>query len=201
MDKYSVTDLSEMLAAIGEDDTQSILSDFLCPKNHDIENFLRKSAIDFHKKSIAKTHLVFASHEGIPVLVVYFTLTSKILQIPSDSVHGKAKKCISRFSQLDETNGSYQIPAPLIAQLGKNYADGYNKLITGKDLLEIALDAVKTVQRILGGKITYIERDDEEHLKKFYEDNGFAEFATRPTINNSNNGSGKYLVQMLKVIE
>lgn len=77
MDKYSVTDLSEMLAAIGEDDTQSILSDFLCPKNHDIENFLRKSAIDFHKKSIAKTHLVFASHEGIPVLVGYFTLTSK----------------------------------------------------------------------------------------------------------------------------
>lgn len=35
---------------------------------------------------------------------------------------------------------SFVIVAPLIAQLGKNYANGYNKLITGDELLAMALE-------------------------------------------------------------
>lgn len=36
-----------MISAIGEEELQLILSDFFCPKNYEIEEFVRKNAIEW----------------------------------------------------------------------------------------------------------------------------------------------------------
>ena len=44
-DGYALVLLSDMLDELGEDATKSILSEFSCPKNKDVETFLKKKAI------------------------------------------------------------------------------------------------------------------------------------------------------------
>lgn len=51
--------LGDMLDQLGEDATKAILSSFSCPLNKDIENFIKYKAIEFSKRTTAKTHLVF----------------------------------------------------------------------------------------------------------------------------------------------
>lgn len=50
---------------------------------------------------------------------------------------------MSKFGQFDSTIKRYTISAPLIGQLGKNYANSYKDVITGDELLKFALDKVK----------------------------------------------------------
>jgi len=76
-------------------------------------------------------------------------------------------------------NKGFVIPAPLIAQLGKNFTDGLNTELSGDELLKMALEKVSAAQFILGGKIVYIECEDVPKLLKFYTDNGFISFAKR----------------------
>ena len=51
--------LCNILDQLGEDETKNILSSFSCPINKDIENFIKYKAIEFSKRTTAKTHLVF----------------------------------------------------------------------------------------------------------------------------------------------
>ena len=45
------------------DDIESIISDFTCPKNSDVEKFLHKSAMEFTKKKQSVTYLVLSSDD------------------------------------------------------------------------------------------------------------------------------------------
>jgi len=90
----------------------------------------------------------------------------------------------------------------LIAQLGKNYADGCDKLIKGADLLQMACDEVRTAQRIIGGKMVYLECEDTPKLIDFYTSNGFREFSRRPLDKDEEDSfNAKHLVQMLKYLD
>jgi len=53
MTGYSQFNLFEILAQIGEDRTKTILADFSCPLNCDVEEFLKLKAIEFAKQKIA----------------------------------------------------------------------------------------------------------------------------------------------------
>ena len=68
---------------------------------------------------------------------------------------------------------------PLIGQLGKNYLNGYDSLIAGDVLLKLACDKVREAQRLIGGKMVYLECENSPGLKRFYTENGFAEFGNR----------------------
>ena len=74
MSKYSVILLKELIETKGEETAQSILSTFLCPKNPDIEFFLKNKAIGFELQRISSTHLVFNKNASKPILLGYFTL-------------------------------------------------------------------------------------------------------------------------------
>ena len=63
----------------GEPMLERVLSGFSCPKNPDVERFLKKSAIEFTKKSQSVTYLVFSFENKL--LVGYFTLAIKLLTI------------------------------------------------------------------------------------------------------------------------
>lgn len=86
--------------------------------------------------------------------------------------------------------------AYLIAQIGKNFHDDVRLAITGKRLLEIALDKIMELQYMVGGMVVFLEADNNEKLMKFYElENGFKRFDVRQTKDEKHT-----LVQLLKVL-
>lgn len=172
--------------------------------NKDVGYFLAKKAIEFAAQGWAQTHLVFASYRGQWVLAGYFALANKYIRISAARL-GKAgstlRKRINKFATYDSTLKAYILSAPLIAQLGKNYTNDYDKLITGDELLSEACDKISRIQYDLGGKFAYLECEDKPRLVEFYTRNGFCNFDTRKLdADETDNLDGEYLVQMLKYI-
>ncbi|MEE1154750.1 MAG: N-acetyltransferase [Acutalibacteraceae bacterium] len=198
---FKVVSLNELVVNLEEERVNSILSSFSSPLNKDVEYFLKNKAILFDSQSISRSHLVFASYRNKPVLVGYFTLAYKNFSIPLKNIGSKLRQRVKKFASYEEDMKVYRISAPLIAQLGKNYSDGYNKLITGDELLEIAIQLVSEVQMNIGGKIVYIECEDKPKLVEFYERNGFKQFSKRQLdIGDKKMMEGNYLLQLLRYL-
>lgn len=199
MSGYTLANMYEMLSQLGEDKLKGILSSYFCPYNKDIEYFLKDKAIEFSRQRIAATHLVFASHMDKPVLIGYFTLANKFIFIPHKLLSKTMRRRIAKFGTRQE-NG-YSLGTPLLAQFGKNYTNGYNNLITGDELLCLAIDKVKQIQSDIGGKFVYLECEDVAKLVEFYSSNGFVNFGRRDLDRDEKDRlKGTYLVQMLKYI-
>ena len=201
MNEYVKIPLSRLIDNIGEEKAIAILSDFSCPVNPDIEIFLRTTAIEFEKQGLSATHLVFLSQESQNILIGYYTLTTKAFNITEAAISKNLSKRISKFATYDNELDSYFLPAPLLAQLGKNFNNEYNRLITGDELLKMAVDDVKLIQRIVGGKILYLECENKSKLLEFYESNGFVRFADRKLDRDESNIDSTYLVQMLRYLK
>lgn len=201
MTGYKIINLKLLFEEIGEERTKALLSDFSCPLNEDVESFLRSKAIEFSRQGLAQTHLVFASFRGNPKMAGYFSLANKYITIKADSVKGKLKQRVNRFATYDPQIRTYCLSAPLIAQLGKNYSSGLDRLITGDELLYLACEKISTIQLDLGGKIAYLECEDKPKLIDFYSENGFCEFDKRKLDRDETGLNGSYLVQMLKFIK
>ena len=198
---YEKFSLREMLEELGEEKVCSILSEFSCPMNQDVEYFLKKKAIEFEKHRWSATQLIYTSYKNAPVLIGYYSLANKTLVIDNQQISKSLRKRITSFSTYDPKIKRRFISAPLIGQLGKNFSRGYNKLVTGDELLRMALDDVETIQMLLGGKIVYLECEDKPCLVDFYSRNGFVMFDRRTLDKDETNISGEYLLQMLKVLK
>lgn len=200
MDGYRQIPLTQYLSAMREDSTQSdnsLIPPFSCPLNPDIEDFLKHKAAEFDRQSISRTFLVFASYKDVPVLVGYYTLANKVIVIRQRNVSSRMWKRVQKFGSVSAENKTCCISAPLIGQLGKNFENGYNTLITGSELLQMAIDQIRITQNILGGKIIYLECEDDPHLIEFYNKNQFYEFDRRRKDKDEENLLGDTLVQML----
>ena len=58
MNQYTVMNILDLIDSVGEDEVQKGLSDFLCPQNGEIENFIRNNAIEFAKRKLSITYLL-----------------------------------------------------------------------------------------------------------------------------------------------
>lgn len=203
MTGFKLVNLKKLIDVIGEDEVKSILSDFSCPNNPDVEKYLKAKAIEFAKHGWAQTHLVYASYRHEPVLVGYFALADKYIHINADhdKLSSTLRKRIAAFATHDKDLKCYCMTAPLIGQLGKNFTNNYNKLIRGDELLQIACDKIKSIQVDLGGKFTYLECEDKPVLVEFYERNGFWNFGRRQLDADEKDDFGTpYLIQLLKYL-
>jgi len=199
MTGYVIVYLDELVKELGEDRTKSILSSFSCPLNKDVETFLKQKAIEFSIQDLSKTHLVYTSYKDKPELIGYFTLANKFLKVSRSALSSNLRKRIKRFTQYDEFLKEYIFAAPLIAQLSKNYTNGFDKLITGDELLKMALDKLAVTQQIFGGKIVYLECEDNQKLIEFYMNNGFVPFYKRILDGDEEEVSkSNYYIQMIK---
>ena len=198
--KFSVINIRRYLNSdnpkLGESRLLQVLSGFSCPKNPDVERFLKKSSIEFTKKNQSVTYLVFdvSSME----LVGYFTIALKPLTVRGETVSNTVKKKLMRVSELDEQSQTYTMSAYLIAQLGKNFKNGAEKKITGEELLELAWDIVEKMQYMGGGMVTFLEAENSERLLSFYQTNHFQTFDTRQTATDSE--EPHELVQLLRLL-
>ncbi len=197
---YNIVELDHLLEELEEDSVKSILLSFVCPLNKDVEVFLNNKAIEFSKQGLAKTHLIFTSFKDKPVLIGYYALANKVIMVKEKALSKSLEKRIKKLATKSHELKSYYISAPLIAQLGKNFKDGFNKLITGDELLKLACDQVAKVHSVIGGKIVYLESEDVEGLICFYSRNGFVNFGQRPLDKDETDLKGEYLIQMLKYL-
>ncbi len=113
MNDFTIINILDMLNAIGEDNVNIILSGFSCPKNKEIEDFVKNNAIDFAKRKMSVTYLVMDS-DGKPAAI--YALTHKAINIKDEILSSTLRKRIRRFAQLDEETNTYMVSAFLIAQ-------------------------------------------------------------------------------------
>ncbi|MBD5487197.1 MAG: GNAT family acetyltransferase [Lachnospiraceae bacterium] len=200
-DKFFSVNIREYLALgndkeAGEPALLELLSGFSCPKNPDVERFLKKSAIEFTKKNQSVTYLVVSAEDVR--LLGYFTLALKPLTVRGETVSNTVKRKLLRISELDEKSDTYTMSAYLVAQLGKNFTESEGKEITGEELLKLAWDKIKEIQYLGGGMVTFLEAENEEKLLTFYHDNRFSQFDTRQTA--SDTDEPHELVQLLRML-
>ena len=179
MDRYETVNILDMLEAIGEDALVAILSDFSCPKNPEIETFVRKNALDFAKKKISITYMVMDSTNGD--LVSIFALTHKALEINCTGLSSTTQKKLSRYAQYDKKSKICSVSAFLIAQFGKNYVKECPDGWSGDRLMEKTFEVLVSIQKAIGGGIVYLECEEKEELLSFYqnENNRFHPFNER----------------------
>lgn len=204
--KLLTINLNDMLEQLGEERTKQILSSFECPKNKDVENFIKDKAIIFSKQGISRTHLVYwysdsEQWEKSRELVGYYTIASKSLVFYKKSVSNTVWKKAVKYGDKKPEDKKCVFSAPLIGQLSKNFADGNDSLITGQELLTLALNKIKSVQNEIGGKFTYLECEDNPKIIDFYERNGFTIFGKRTLERDETDINGEYLIQLFKYIK
>ena len=200
-DIFTVINIREYIgnvdeSQLGEDELNSILSEFSCERNPDVEYFLKSQAIDFTKKNQSVTYLVFSTEDA--QLLGYFTLTIKPITVNAESFSNTARRKLSRVSTLDEKEHTYSLAAYLIAQLGKNYTEGANDRISGAELLGLAINQIEFLQYQAGGMVVFLEANDIDKLLSFYQTNKFQPFDKR--VVDRKDREPHELVQLLRLL-
>jgi len=155
----SVLALSKILKEWPEKYVFEMLSEFSCSKDKDVQRFLRKRAIEFEKKQVSRTYLLFDS-ESASKLVAYFTIAISSLYVDS-------LQCdVELIEKMNVNRGIAQ--SYLIGQLGK--IDGYEKRI-GNFAIYHALDPIEGVNKVVGCPV--IRLDCKDALVNYYEGKGF----------------------------
>ena len=164
--------LSELLKYDTEENIKNkFLNNFKSLENNDIEKFLHNRAIEFEKKSVSTTHLVFNNKK----LVGYLSLSNKSLILSKErfeKLSNSRKKKLMQSGQILE-NGHIIVNSYLIGQLGKNYNLSSKKHIRGKDLLTSAFNVVLEAKELINAKYVWLECRNSEKLIDFYKKFGF----------------------------
>lgn len=166
MNRYTIINILDILESIGEDELISILSDFSCPKNKEIEHFIHNNAIDFAKRKMSITHLVFNENAQ---LIAYFTLAHKPSNVSKEILSKTSRKKLEMHARLDESIQAYSVSAYLIAQFGKNYEVDHGHTISGNELMDLTFDVLERVQHQIGGGVVFLECEDNPLLLNFYQ--------------------------------
>lgn len=174
---FEVVNILDLIDIIGEDETMSLFSDFVS-KDKDIEDFIKRNSINFAKKKISMTFVVFSKEDN--KILGIFSLANKIVTIVKGTVSKTKYLKLERYAKDTATENSLQLPCILIAQFSKN--EKYSKEITGKQLMELTLDTIAKVQHIIGGSAVFLECKDIKSIVNFYTENNFAKFDERISV-------------------
>ena len=149
----------------GEDELRAFVKGYSCPLNPDVENFLTHTAINNQRIGISRTNLVYAITDAGRVLVGYYSLALQVLDL--DRITSKSlRKKITGFKRENKLGAAVY----LIGQMGKNFHNGANKLISGQEIFLLAMQDILKAQQIVGGRIVVVECKNDDKLRKFYEE-------------------------------
>lgn len=171
---WNILDLDE---EAGEEGINALVSDFTTARenedgvledlNPDIENFLKKNALQFAREKKSITYLVCDEDDGS--LLGYFTITHKSVEVPPDGLSKTYIKKVERYAQLHKELKSYIVSGFLIAQFGKNYSVDAGNRITGSELMQLCNRELYELQHRLGGGLEYLDCEAHAELIDFYE--------------------------------
>lgn len=200
MSKFMQFNLSSVVEQIGEERTKEILSSFVCPLNKDVEEFCRVKAVEFSRRGFAQTYLIYWQSDNgeEKEFIGYYTIAMRHFTLSKKKLSNKMFARVKQHGTYDSATGEYIISAPLIAQLGKNFERGNDTLISGSEILQMAIDRIRNIQQEIGGKFLYLECEEKDKLLSFYESNGFVPFGKRKLDRDETNLEGSYLIQLLQ---
>lgn len=169
MNECIAVNIQDMLKAIGEEELLKLLSDFSCPLNKEVEDFICNKSLDFAKKKLSVTYLVMRKLEnGKTVLAGIFTLAHKALEVTNVNISSTVRRKLSRYAQLDTESDKYSVSAFLIAQFGKNNNIPSEYVISGNELMDLAFEILKHIQYYVGGGVIYLDCENTEKVLNFY---------------------------------
>lgn len=185
MNDCIAVNIQDMLKAIGEGEMMKLLSDFSCPLNIEVEDFVRNKSIDFAKRKLSITYLVMKKvNEEKRILVGIYTLSHKAIEVTNTNISNSTRKKLLRYATLDKDTDKYNVSAFLIAQFGKNSAVSEEYAITGNELMDLTFELLKHVQYCVGGGVVYLDCEDVEKVLEFYQNdcNRFKIFGERESV-------------------
>lgn len=144
------------------------LSLFSCPKNLDEEDFIHNKAIDFEQLNKARTYLLIKDNK----IIAYFSLAFKSIDL--ELISKTTKKNITAGEKDVKTYSAY-----LIGHIAK---DSNYKQQIGCYILDMAMDLIYDAQRIVGGRLVYLDCKDEKKLIDLYTQYGFKYFNKYTTL-------------------
>ncbi|WP_125711331.1 GNAT family acetyltransferase [Companilactobacillus zhongbaensis] len=152
--------------------------------NEDVEDFLLAKSIQFEKLDLSRTYLIFTTYQGKNVLAGYYAITNKPLMISKRNFSKLSNSLKKKLMGIGykTISENYEIKSILIGQIGKNF--NYKELLSGADILKLAYITINKIYKLIGGRILYLEVDDNDYLRKFYNENGFREVEDYRTPNN-----------------
>ena len=164
LDKYRVVSLTEILSCTdGEELFRKEVRDYSCPPNEDVEHFLKQTALNNQHMGISRTNLIYESDKQNPLLLGYYSLALQFLDLSNISSKSMRKK-ITGFKRENKLGAAVY----LIGQLGKNFNNHANHLITGREIFMLAMQDILEARKNVGGRIVVAECKNEEHLRNFY---------------------------------
>ena len=98
-----------------------------------------------------------------------FTLAHKTIEIPESVLSKTKRKRIERYVRFNKTLNAYPVSVFLIAQFGKNYALDEKQRISGDLLMKLADKELYDVQHRIGGRLKYLDCEDDIKLIDFYQ--------------------------------
>ncbi|MCL2019297.1 MAG: acetyltransferase [Oscillospiraceae bacterium] len=146
---------------------KSAIQSFCC-RDNEVENFLKHKAFDFEVRHKSRTYLIIDEEQvdvSEPIIYGYFTLTMKTLEL-GETLSKSTIKRIDGFSK-----DVLATEAILLGQLGKNQK--HKNDIEGQSIIDEALDTVYDIHKLVGGRIVFLECDENPKLVDFYKRSGF----------------------------
>lgn len=158
MTTYDVVPLRYLLES--NFDVEEILSGFSCSIDGDVQIFLNDKAIDYEKRHLSRTYLLFNEEKR---LFAYFS-------IAVSSIEAKNLVCSNTLKKKLNINKDGIIQSYLIGQVGR---DSNSKKGLGNNALEEATDLIKQINSVIGCRVVRVDCKDEIKLVKYYEKRGF----------------------------
>lgn len=169
MKELKKVSLTDIIDEIGEEGAKSLLSDF-SSINEDVQYFFRELAIAFEQTGVSTTTLIYDDESR---LLGGYSISPYSLRTDSLNEEERVKLFGNKYRNIKT------LPAILIGQLSKNYFNENNKLIDGKEILAMIFEDIVEISSLINSSICYIDCEDIDELKEFYEENGFQFFKNK----------------------
>ena len=155
--KYGFVPLSRIINEWTAEDIDKCLGGFVCSMDRGLEYFLRNRAIEFEKRDLARTFLLFDQER----VAGYISLATTVLEVRADWPVSNALK-----KRMNVSGGPSA--AFLIGQMCK--ANGIEDKL-GPLMIKMALTMFDGAREICGGRVVCV--DCKKELLEFYKENGF----------------------------
>ncbi|UXZ05648.1 acetyltransferase [Moraxella nasicaprae] len=151
-----------------EQSIKRLINEFSCPKNPDVERFLKNKAIDFERTHNARTYLIVSNNGE---LLTYFSLSFKDVNIDNEKLSKSVVKKLDGFNKNAKTIRTF-----LIGQIGKN-ANVENNPIILQDIFDRVFEILLSARQIIGGRAVILECQPIDKLLDLYARHDFKQLA------------------------
>ena len=150
----------------GKEEVSRILASFSVSKNSDVEQFLHDRIFAYEESHAARSY--FAVNDNLAPLGFYS------IAIATYQITGRTPEELKEKLRGINNANRKLIPGILIGQLARFDATSKDEL-SGTELMQDALSRIRKIHNEIGLRFVWLDCEDNNSLKRFYEKFGFSE--------------------------